>query len=304
MEKENIKNKERKVYLPTNDYVFKQIFGKQENEDITKDFLNAVTGIWYEKVNLKETLVLERDLIDKKMGALDVKVIADEVNNLDIEIQVVKSAYMVERILWYWAKMYASSLDKGDKYIDTKKTICILIADFSLDILNDVIEYHTVWKIIEQKYRKVILTDKFELDIIELDKFERSTCKDNQKLSNWCTFIKNPEKVGKSIMDNNEAINKAKEEYDRINADERERRLAELREKAVMDEMAIRDSGYIEGKEEGIKDGIIEGRKEGRKEGMKEEKYNIAKKMVKENMDVALISKITGLSEKEIIDIK
>ena len=48
----------------------------------------------------------------------------------------------------------------------------------------------------------------------------------------------------------NEEIKKAKEQLDKISQDKKERRLAELREKAIKDEMAIRDSGYNEGRKE------------------------------------------------------
>ena len=54
-------------------------------------------------------------------------------------------------------------------------------------------------------------------------------------------------------MKENEEIRKAKEELDKISQDKKERRLAELREKAIMDEMAIRDSGYNDGFAEGKK---------------------------------------------------
>ena len=61
-------------------------------------------------------------------------------------------------------------------------------------------------------------------------------------------------------MKENEEIRKAKEELDKISQDAKERRLAELREKALMDEIAIRDSGYNEGHDDGKKEGKIEGR--------------------------------------------
>ena len=62
-------------------------------------------------------------------------------------------------------------------------------------------------------------------------------------------------------------IKRAKEELDKISQDKKERRLAELREKAIMDEMAIRDSGYNDGFAEGKKDGLEEGIKEGELRG-------------------------------------
>ena len=73
----------------TNDYVFRWIFGQKGNEDITRGFLIAVTKVEYNNIDLEDTPILERDLIENKMGILDVKVVASKENN--IEMQVTKS---------------------------------------------------------------------------------------------------------------------------------------------------------------------------------------------------------------------
>ena len=72
----------------------------------------------------------------------------------------------------------------------------------------------------------------------------------------------------------------------------KERRLAELREKAIKDEMAIRDSGYNEGRKEGIEEGL--------KKGKKAEKKSIAQNMLEMKIDKEIISKVTGLTMDEI----
>ena len=309
---------ESKLLKVTNDYVFKRIFGKKGNEDITRSFIEAVTSEYYEDINLEDTPILERDLLENKMGILDVKVVANEINDIDIEMQVTKSEYIAERILWYWAKMYASSIEKGEGYSSTKRAICIMIADFKVERLKEIENYHTKWNIREGEKRDIILTDKLEIHIIELAKLKDKDSK--EKLKEWCKFIKAPESVEEATMKENEEIRKAKEELDKISQDKKERRLAELREKAIMDEMAIRDSGYndgfAEGKKDGLEEGIKEGMKEGIKEGIKEgmkqgvkdgkkiRNIEIAKEMLKENLDLALISKITDLSIDEIKKLK
>ena len=62
--------------------------------------------------------------------------------------------------------------------------------------------------------------------------------------------------------------------------------------------------GIKKGKLEGIREGKLEGIKEGIKEGMekgiKERNYTIAKDMKSKNMDIKLISEITGLTIEEI----
>ncbi len=290
----------------TNDYVFKRIFGQKGNEDITRGFLRAVTKVEYNNIDLEDTPILERDLIENKMGILDVKVVANKENNIDIEMQVTKSEYIAERILWYWSKLYAGSIEKGEGYNSTKKAICILIADFKLEKLKEIEKYHTKWNIREEEYKNIILTDRLELHIIELEKLERrnNKSKEEEELLNWCKFIKFPEKVEESIIMKNEEIKKAKEQLNKISQDKKERRLAELREKAIMDEMAIRDSGYNEGRKEGLEEGIhrgIElGKEEGVKKGKKAEKKSIAQNMLEMKIDKEIISKVTGLTISEI----
>ena len=294
---------ENKLLKVTNDYVFKRIFGKKGNEDITRSFIEAVTSEYYEDINLEDTPILERDLLENKMGILDVKVVANEINDIDIEMQVTKSEHIAERILWYWAKMYASSIEKGEGYSSTKRAICIMIADFKVERLKEIENYHTKWNIREEEKRDIILTDKLEIHIIELAKLKDKDSK--EKLKEWCKFIKAPESVGESTM---KEIKMAKEELNKISQDKKERRLAELREKAIMDEMAIRDSGYNDGKKEGIKEGIEQGIEKGKNEGLKIGKkirsIEIAKEMLKENLDLAVISKVTGLSSYELKNIK
>ena len=54
----------------------------------------------------------------------------------------------------------------------------------------------------------------------------------------------------------------------------------------------------------GRREGRAEGRAEGREEGRKENKLEIAKNMLKENMSIDIISRVTGLSEKEVEELK
>jgi predicted transposase/invertase (TIGR01784 family) len=56
--------------------------------------------------------------------------------------------------------------------------------------------------------------------------------------------------------------------------------------------------------ETGRKEGIKEGIKEGRKEGRYEKKIEIAKEMLKNNMTLEMICKITHLTPKEVEKIK
>ena len=89
-------------------------------------------------------------------------------------------------------------------------------------------------------------------------------------------------------MSENAEIQKAQKELEKISNDERERYLAELREKYIMDQKATEDAGYDKGKKVGIA------------AGRKEEKIEIAKEMLKKGLDIEMICDITKLTKEEI----
>ncbi len=69
-------------------------------------------------------------------------------------------------------------------------------------------------------------------------------------------------------------------------------------------ELALKQEYFKEGKEEGNKEGYNKGKEDGIKQGIekgtKESKIEMAKSMLKENLEPSLISKITNLSLEEI----
>ena len=103
-------------------------------------------------------------------------------------------------------------------------------------------------------------------------------------------------------MDSKE-IKKAKKVLEEISQDERERRLTELREKYIMDQHAIEARGYDKGLEAGISRGIEQGIQQGIQQGIEKNTIEIVKKMHSENFDINIISKITGLTDKQISEI-
>ena len=75
-------------FVPTNDYVFKRIFDHVGNEEITKGLLNAILDTKVKKINLEGNTILERDLKDDKLGALDIKAVLNNSINCDIEEKI------------------------------------------------------------------------------------------------------------------------------------------------------------------------------------------------------------------------
>ena len=273
-------NKKIKRYPPKMDIIFQAIFGEVGSENITKDFLEKILKRKIEKISLDKNPILRRELKDDKLGVLDIITELDGKEKCNIEMQLIDKNNIIERMLYYWSKMYTRQIKAGDDYNKLERTIVILIADFNIKGLEEV-EYHSTWKIIEtNSVKKLILTDKFELDIIELLKIKG---RENEKdqLLDWLIFLENPEseRVTRK-MEENENLKEAVEKLDRISEDEKMQRIIELREKAIRDEHAI----YAKGVDDGIEKGIMK----------------IAKSMLKKGMNVSDIIEITGLTKEEI----
>ena len=234
---------EKQLLNPKIDYVFKRIFGRVGNEEITTALIQAITKTKISDLKLDNSTILERDIIDDKIGILDIKGKIDNNINCNIEMQVADRKNAEKRIMFYWSKEYAGSIKKGQDYNKLEKTICILIIDYELKKLEKIPKYITKWNIREEDYGKFILTDVLELYIIELPKFTRySGNKKYTKLDEWIKFIENP---GVIDMENtNKEVKKAKEVLEEISQDEHERYLTELREKYILDQKAIEDAGY------------------------------------------------------------
>ena len=143
-----------------------------------------------------------------------------------------------------------------------------------------------------------MLTDDIEFNIIELPKINKEPKgSEDEKLKEWLNFLENPEsKEVQGYMKNNENMKEAREKLDKMSKDEKVRRMAELRQKALMDEREAEYTGYSNGVEDGIKQGIKKGIKQGIEQGYRK----IAKKMKDKGKDIREIIEITGLSEEEI----
>ena len=289
-------NKKIRRYPPKMDIIFQAIFGEVGSENITKDFLEKILKRKIEKISLDKNPILRRELKDDKLGVLDIVTELDGKEKCNIEMQLIDKNNIIERMLYYWSKMYTRQIKAGDDYNKLEKTIVILIADFNIKGLEEV-EYHSTWKIIEtNSVKKLILTDKFELDIIELSKIKG---RENEKdqLLDWLIFLENPEseRVARK-MEENENLKEAVEKLDRISEDEKMQRIIELREKAIRDEHAI----YAKGVDDGIEKGIQKGFEDGKEKGAREKQIEIAKKLLKSKVEIEIIIETTGLTEEEI----
>ena len=277
-----------KTLSPKLDVVFQALFGEVGNESITKGFLEAILERKIDSIDLSRNPILRREFKDEKLGVLDIIAKLDKNEICNIELQIVDKKNIIERILYYWSRLYSRQIKSGEDYKILQKAIVILITDFKIENLEE-LDYHSRWKIMEDKQgKKIILTQKLEIDIIELPKIIGKE-KEQDNLLDWLYFLENPksERVTEKMKEN-ENLKEAVKKLDNLSEDEKMQRIADLRQKAIMDEKAI----YEKGLEVGIEKGIME--------GSQKEKIEIAKKMLELKIDKETIAEATGLTEQEI----
>ena len=87
------------------------------------------------------------------------------------------------------------------------------------------------------------MTQKLEIDIIELPKIIGKE-KEQDNLLDWLYFLENPksERVTEKMKEN-ENLKEAVKKLDNLSEDEKMQRIADLRQKAIMDEKAIYEKG-------------------------------------------------------------
>lgn len=282
MVNKNLKvNQETKLNLK-NDVIFKTFFSRKGNEEYLIDFLNALLKIEIKSIIIQEEVNLEKLAVEEKGGRLDLQA---ELNNgiiVNIELQIKNEHNIEERTTFYSSKVVSKNLQRGKDYKEIKQVIMINILDYEMLGFE---EYISKTAIVLDKHREYEVLKGIKWYFIELPKFRKINPDMSEKVNQWLAFIDDYDR-GKINMaeKRNKTIEKARIEMNYLTGDAEVRRLAELREKWEMDYTS----------------GINYARREGKKEGQIE----IAKEMLKENLPIEMIIRVTKLTEEEINEIE
>ena len=274
---------------PRIDLAFKKIFGVEGNEDLLISLVNAVldpkdqvTGVTL--LNPYNLQSFKKD----KLSVLDIKAETIDGRRINVEIQITDVANYDKRALYYWAKLYTEQLQSGDGYDRLYKAIGIHILNFVS--VNQSERYHNVFDIREKTDNFAYFTN-LELHTIELPKFKAGACEElsalvsqvKDALDMWMAFLTrhnllNHETLPASL--NNPALKKALHVLDVMNLSPEEREAYEGRLKWHLTEQDTLLKQFQKGREE--------------------ERIEIARNMLKRQMDPNAIAEMTGLSEEVI----
>ncbi|NOV00894.1 Rpn family recombination-promoting nuclease/putative transposase [Paenibacillus planticolens] len=270
----------RDLLDPKNDFVFKRIFGSEENKDVLLAFLNRTFQEAGEPT-LSEIILMnpytDKDSPQDKQSIFDIQAKTAEGKLINIEMQLFNRYDNEKRTLYYWSKQYASQLEEGQSYKNLKKCVTINILNFSI-LPND--RYYNVFHFREDN-TGIFLTDDLEIQFLELSKLNHQQTAASGGLLNWLLFLNSDNTDNWEVLKMQEPkLGKAMTVLEFLSQDAEARRLYEMRQKALHDEASSMEGA--------------------REEGEKKGKLEVASKMLAKGMDLESVSELTGISIVEL----
>lgn len=299
----SIRGKNMKFANPTTDIAFKKLFCDQNHKDILINFLNSVLkradGKLITEVNVTEPNNLPENMADKHNSAcppelakpegvdkcrrVDVRCIDQKGHHYIVEMQVIDNKNYDQRAQYYACVAVARQLRSTQEYKNLVPVIFVGVVNFNLFSKGK--EYLTHHYIRNDENNTHDL-QCLEFHFIELPKFNKSLDKLSDVADKWIYMLKNAESMDSVPQEftNPESLSTAMgilEKYKWSDAD------LYLYDRMV-DESRLEKDRYATALEK----------------GEMKAKYEVAKKMLVNNMNVAEITQLTGLSVEEIETIK
>ena len=265
---------------PKNDFVFKRIFGSEENKDILLAFLNR-TFTEAGESPLTEIILMnpytDKDSPRDKQSIFDIQAKTVDGQLINVEMQLFNKYDNEKRTLFYWSKQYSDQLEEGQSYKKLRKCVTINILNFTI-LPND--RYHSVFHLREDQ-SGITFIDDIEIHIMELSKLNQQNIPDEGGLLNWLLFLKSEDTKNWEVLKVNEpTLGKAMTALEFLSQDAEARRQYEMRQKALHDEASMIEGARTEGETKG--------------------KLEIAQNLIQMGMDISKVAQATGLSVQEL----
>ncbi|WP_461255377.1 Rpn family recombination-promoting nuclease/putative transposase [Treponema sp. R80B11-R83G3] len=287
-----------KILPPTDDWIFKLLFGDERNKSMLIDLLKAFVELpqeEYELSFLDTSLKPENE--DEKLGILDVKVKTKTGKVIDIEIQVNPERNIGQRLSFYKSKLIVEQIGKGELYHVIQKVICICITNYEL--FPEANEYVNIFRFTNKKNGLIFEVIPEEIYTLELPKVPALS--DGSAGWEWMQFLRAKQKEEfEMVAVKNPEIRKAVDTLYQLSSDEQVQAEHERRLKAWRDRASQLEGSYLDGKRDGKKEGIQEGKKEGIQEGKMDKAIEAARKMKAGNVPVDQIVEYLELTEEQI----
>ena len=281
---------------PKNDYVFKRLFA--DDPALLVALINAVRphAPPITQIEVKNPTINAEELRGKYI-ILDLLATDSEGAQFNIEMQVRRYHAWSARSSYYLAKLISGQLLLGDDYTLLKPAIGIHLLDFDL-FQEPQHQNQALWcfEMRDAKTPTVTLGQELQLNLIELRKADRLQ-QLSGPLADWIALFEHWNEDQRMNQVTDQPARAALDKLKRISGDAEARRLAFVRERALLDERSLLKDARDEGREEGRQEGRQEGKQEGKLEALRQTAANLIQATT---LDDAAIAAITGLRVDEI----
>jgi len=293
-------NKEKLTQINMlNDAMFKALFRSIEARDMVSTFLSSLTGI------KKEVLMnadyqggeLPKKNINEKGKTSDIIIKIEDNHKIILEMNQHHSDNIFEKNTGYVFSIASESTRVNSK----KYTTVILI---NIDNFNS---FNTKEAVLNFKLRDEyghIETNQYHSIHLILENIVNKEYNEDEVIKKLAKFLKtsNLDEMEKEF-EGDESYMACIRKVEDLSTDPNFIGYYDIEEARRQEIEDMKATGFRMGREEGRKEGRKEGREEGREEGEKNKQIEIAKSMLKDNLNVDIISKYTSLSEDEILNI-
>jgi len=237
------------ILPPTDDWIFKLLFGDERNKSILIDLLQSFVELPDEEYELTFLdTYLKPETEDDKLGIVDVKVQTKTGKIINIEIQVNPIRNIGKRLSFYKSKLIVEQISKSEYYNVIEKVICICITSF--EIFTGVKDYINNFRFINQKNGLYFEDVPEEIFTLELPKVPVTN--DGTAPWEWMQFLRAKRKEEfEMVAIKNPEIRKAVNTLYELSADEKIRTEYDMRQKAWRDRISQIDGAYEEGERKG-----------------------------------------------------
>ena len=308
------------------DFGFKKLFGEKPSKPLLLDFLNEL--LIEQEGPIKNITYLNTEHLGSspldRRAIFDIYCENEKGEKFIVELQKAKQSYFKDRTLFYATFPIQEQAKQNDWDFKLKAVYTVAILDFVFEEDKaDIHKYRYDVKLTDIETCKVFY-DKLTFIYLELPKFKKKIDELSTNFEKWLFVLKNLHKLNKipdqlkeerfeklfaiaEVAHFTREELKSYEDSKKFYRDIKNSMDTAFEEGKVEGKVEGKLEGKVEGKEEGLKQGELKGLKKGRIEGLKEGKktmiVEIIQKGVSNNMSVETLTQLTGLTEKEVLDI-
>ena len=276
-----------KYINPFTDYGFKRLFGEEPNKDLLLDFLNEL--LKEKEGRITELSYLPNEELPISVGdrraIFDIYCTNEKGEQFIVEMQKAEQKFFKDRTIFYSTFPIQEQARNKDRFWNfaLKAVYTIGILDFVFEESEPNKYRHDV-KLTEQETKKVFY-DKLNYIYLEMPKFQKTEKELETRFDKWMFILKNLPKL------------------ERIPVELKEKIFLKLFETAEIAKLKPDEYKQYEASVNAYRD-IFNIKNTYLEKGKTEGKIEIAKNMILKGMGISLISEMTGLTEKEINELK